>query len=227
MATPEIKAGIRFPGWTLLILGSALLIYVVPGLSAFMIYDRNAILDGEIWRLVTGHWVHISVSQLFFDLAALGIAGWLIESRGLRGLPILCLLVALLTGAVLFLALPGMQYYGGLSGVATGAIVYLALHGLKGPAPLRWGYLVLLLLIVGKSIAELIWNHAFFVPVTDMPLRPISLAHVVGALAGAFFALIQIMKERKKSEGIRKKSKEKKEKGSKSFYISVDHVPRG
>ena len=36
-------------------------------------YDRAAILHGEVWRLVTGHFVHWSVGHLAWDLLAFAI----------------------------------------------------------------------------------------------------------------------------------------------------------
>ena len=52
----------RVPLWTLALVGSGLLIYSMPGWTAHLVYDRTAILSGEVWRLITGNFVHWSTS---------------------------------------------------------------------------------------------------------------------------------------------------------------------
>ena len=100
--------------------------------------------------MFTGHWVHFSTSHLVYDLLALGIAGWIIEARGLPHFGWLCLLAPWLISAVLLLFEPQMKLFGGLSALATTAIVYLALFGLHDAAPWRWVCLAALLGIAGK-----------------------------------------------------------------------------
>ena len=136
--------------WPVALVACALAAYLSPGLSAIVIYDRSAILAGELWRLLTGHWVHFSASHLLSDLVVFGVAGWLIEARGYRFFPALCGIAALAISLAMLAALPELAQYGGLSGVAMASTVYLALHGLRDAAPWRWIGVGLLALAIGK-----------------------------------------------------------------------------
>ncbi|MCI0411064.1 MAG: rhombosortase [Acidobacteria bacterium] len=177
--------GRQVPVVTLLMAAGALVAYVLPGLASRMVYDRTAILSGEVWRLLTGSWVHFSPSHLLYDLLALGLAGWIIERRGYSSFGLLSLLSALGTGTVLLAARPEVQFYGGLSGVATGAIVYLALRGLKEPRPWRWICIAALLLTVGKVLLESMTGQLTFAAAGSIPFVPLPLSHVVGGLTAA------------------------------------------
>src|SRR4051812_25687175 len=57
----------------LLIFPLAFAIHLAPGFKAWLIYDRAAILHGELWRLWTGHLVHFSNSHLLLDASVCGI----------------------------------------------------------------------------------------------------------------------------------------------------------
>jgi len=128
----------KLPVITTLMVGSGVVIALFPSWSSWLIYDRSAILSGEIWRMFTGHLVHFSPSHLVYDLLALGIAGWIIETQKLPHFGWLCLLTPWLISAILLLFEPHMKLFGGLSALATTAIVYLALFGLHDAAPWRW-----------------------------------------------------------------------------------------
>ena len=159
---------------------------MIPGLASLLVYDRTAILSGEVWRLLTGNWVHFSASHLLYDLLALSIAGWIIERRGYPYFGLLCVLSALGIGTVLLAMRPEVQSYGGLSGVASGAIIYLALHGLKKPGSWRWICLAALVLTLGKVLLESVTGRLTFAAVDRVPFVPVPLSHIMGGLTAAF-----------------------------------------
>jgi rhomboid family GlyGly-CTERM serine protease len=85
--------------------------------SELLVLDRQAIVDGELWRLITGHWVHSDGEHLAWNVAGLLVLGWLFE-------PLLRtrLLAVLLAGTVgvdlaVWYALPDLERYCGLSGL--------------------------------------------------------------------------------------------------------------
>ena len=160
MAAPKtrLSAG-RFLGWPVFVVAAALVVYVVPGANGTLVYDRGAILHGEVWRLVTGHWVHFSPSQLSCDVAVLGISGWLIGARGDRNFAVLCLLAAVAIGSVLLILEPGLAYYGGLSGIGMASTVYLALQALHEPPPWRGAALAVLVACIAKMVVEQATGH--------------------------------------------------------------------
>ena len=47
-------------------------------------WDRSALADGELWRLVTGHFAHLGWSHLGLNLAGLALVAWIAgEAYGL------------------------------------------------------------------------------------------------------------------------------------------------
>lgn len=177
----------RLPVITLLLVSGGLVTALFPGWSPWLIYDRSAILSGEVWRMFTGHWVHFSISHLVYDLLALGIAGWIIESQKLPRFGWLCLLAPWFISAILLFIEPQMKVFGGLSALATTAIVYLALFGLHGASPWRWVCLAALLGIAGKILFELITGRMIFVTTKDIPVTVSVASHISGALIALFF----------------------------------------
>src|SRR3569833_4763439 len=57
----------------LLALSSLLIALAGPSASVPLRYERAAILDGEPWRLVSGHRVHLGWSHLVLNLAVLAL----------------------------------------------------------------------------------------------------------------------------------------------------------
>lgn len=88
-----------------------------------LVFDRAAISHGELWRLVTGHWVHSDLEHAIWDITALLLLGALFEDRLQWRLPL-----ALLVGTVgvdvwLWWGGPALQYYCGLSGILNSLLV--------------------------------------------------------------------------------------------------------
>lgn len=179
--------GWRLPVITMLLVGGGVVIALFPGWSSWLVYNRSAILSGEIWRMFTGQWVHFSTSHLAFDVMALGIAGWIIENQKLPHFGWLCLLTPWLISAVLLLFEPQMKVFGGLSALATTAIVYLALFGLHDAAPWRWICLITLLGIVGKIIFEMTTGRMMFMNTGNIPVTVCVASHISGAIIALLF----------------------------------------
>lgn len=177
----------RLPVVTMLLVGGGLLAALRPGWSSWLVYDRSAILSGQIWRMFTGHWVHFSMSHLFYDMLALGVAGWIIESKGLPHFGWLCLLAPWFISAVLLLCEPRLNTFGGLSALATAAIVYLVLFGLHEASPWRWICLAALLAFVVKIVFELLTGRMMFASMGNASVAVSVTSHIAGGLAAAMF----------------------------------------
>jgi rhomboid family GlyGly-CTERM serine protease len=175
--------------WALLVVAPAVVAYLFPGVGAAMAYDRPAILAGEPWRLITGHWVHFSASHLVYDGLVVAVTGWLIESRGYRCLALLCLLSALAISAVMWIGLPEMAIYGGLSGVAMATTVYLAVRSWLDAGPGRGLWLAVLALCVGKLVMDASTDHFALVRVEASQVVAVPLSHLTGAGAGMLLIL--------------------------------------
>ncbi len=145
-------------------------------------YQREAILDGGVWRLLSGHLIHLGWMHLWLNLAGLWLVWFLTgDSLTVSGWWSLLLWCALFIALGLLLLNPELQWYVGLSGILHG----LLLAGLL--VRLSFGQrdaLVVLVVLVGK----LVWEQ-FFGP---MPGSEASVggtvvvdAHLYGAIAGA------------------------------------------
>lgn len=151
--------------------------------AAVLVYDRDLILSGELWRIVTGNWVHFSKSHFAYDLLAFGLAGSLIELRGHRGFGWFCFLSPVLICFSVFLTQPQLQIFGGLSGIATGAMVLLSLHGLRERTAWRWICLLALLAIAVKTGLEFATGQMGFAGSDAVVIRAVPESHVAGALS--------------------------------------------
>jgi len=100
---------------------------VMPGAPAWagslvsaLQFDRSAILGGEIWRLITGNFVHWSPEHFALDVSVFLVVGCLYEPIIRRIYPWLMLAAAGTVGVVLFVFQPELTIYRGLSGVDSG-----------------------------------------------------------------------------------------------------------
>jgi rhomboid family GlyGly-CTERM serine protease len=106
---------------TLVISGVCLLLACLgePVASA-LAWDRSAILQGQVWRLWTGHLVHVSGSHAGADVLALFATGSLAEPLlGARRFALTLLGGAALVSLGLLAFAPALAEYRGASGLAT------------------------------------------------------------------------------------------------------------
>lgn len=148
-------------------------------------YERDALLDGQLWRGLTGHLVHFSRAHLGLNLAVGAFVVFVFRRHVGWGAP---LLVALGTSAGLFLFALRVKWYGGLSGVLHGLIVFGALAAWRRDRRPVW--LVAVMLVIAKLVVEAIRQTPGGVAeLIGVPVVP--QAHVYGAISGALaFALL-------------------------------------
>lgn len=143
-------------------------------------YERNAILDGQIWRVLTGHLVHVSWLHLGVEAAgAVLVVAFL--RRHLRWAAVLLCAVGASVGLFLF----GLRVhaYCGLQAVLHGLVVYGALMAWR--CDRLGGWLVAVFLVV----ASIAWDMT----ADDLPLTGAEepLATAAGAFCGALaFAML-------------------------------------
>ncbi|GAB7535860.1 rhombosortase [Burkholderia sp. 3C] len=137
-------------GWCV----AALALVAVQALPAAwrdaLAFDRAALRDGQLWRLVSAHCVHLGWRHAALNLACLAVCAPLVARRHRAG-PVLVGLAAL-TGGLLWAFAPGVERYVGLSGV----IYALAVLGLAPLARRGWlgrGLLAALFVRVGWQLA--------------------------------------------------------------------------
>lgn len=107
---------------TLIIAGFGLLLMAIgdPARELFQ-YDREAVLAGEIWRLLTAHLVHLGASHTALNLVALILVFWLLGREFTLGqwAWVSGFAVAMIAMGFVWLR-PELQWYVGLSGVMHG-----------------------------------------------------------------------------------------------------------
>ena len=170
------------PVWTLVVLGGAIVSFIFPEVSSWLVYDRAAILNGQIWRILTSHLVHFDKAPLVYDLIAFGVTGWILESKG-RGLFCLsCALMALSIGIFLVGVETSMAYYGGLSGLAIGLLTYLALDGLGDLKPWRVLCRLVVFFVPLKIVLEAYTGGSVLLFTASSAFVPIWESHAMGSL---------------------------------------------
>lgn len=173
----------RIPVITLSCALAAWVAYCWPEVSNLLVYDRQEILDGEAWRLMTAPLVHFSASHFFWNVLVLGLAGWKIEAAGYRSFWVVCGLAAVMPGPIFLLASPEIARYGGLSGVASGAVAYLCLCEAKGSNANRILWFAILALAGMKPVVEAATGAAVFATAADTPFHVLPSVHLLGCVA--------------------------------------------
>jgi rhomboid family GlyGly-CTERM serine protease len=165
----------------------ALAFALAPEVADSFDYDRTAIAAGESWRVITCHWTHWSLDHLAWDLAAFSVLvliGWRISAKRLL---LALALSAMLIPLAVWVALPGMSSYRGLSGIDSALFTLVAVTVLNEEITAgRRGMAIAIALVVtgfvGKIVFELMTGAALFAD--SARFVPVPLAHVVGGACG-------------------------------------------
>jgi rhomboid family GlyGly-CTERM serine protease len=178
---------VRAPA-TWLAAGAAGLVAVLPDAAAALLFDREAIRAGALWRLGTGHFVHFGAAHLAWNLAVVLAAGLWVESIAPGRSRFFWLSAPWVVGLVLLAGDPALVRFAGLSGLATGLVVLLGAEELRAGGRRRAAGGVLLALAAAKLGAEAAGFDGF-VRFADPAIRGVPLAHAAGAGWGAVVAL--------------------------------------
>lgn len=165
------------------------------GAADALIFDREAIAGGELWRLFTAHLTHIDMTHLAWNLGAFVIMGWILETQ--FKLPFLDHAGLLMTAGLginawLWFGEPGLQYYAGLSAILNAQfIVLVAFVWTETQHPLA--------LLAGfggaaKVIVEILFSTSLLTSPTWPPLPE---AHGVGMIMG----IVWLWMNRRKFDG--------------------------
>ena len=173
-----------------LALGTVLLLLLlagsVPMLQESLLLERNSVFRGQVWRLLSGHFVHVSRLHMLANLAGVSLLlAWAWQAHRMKEVLVFLLAGSPILGTILLAG--GSNWYAGLSGMLHGAAVLL-LFTLPGKLRLT-GFAILL--------AKLIWQQ-WFMPSAYLPGAqvPIALAaHWWGSALGlAFHQYLQFVR---------------------------------
>ena len=159
-------------------------------------YDRVWILQGEAWRLATGHVAHLSWSHLALNSAGLLLVWFLIGTSYQLKSWVVIIISSLVTIDLLFWLLnPGLHWYVGMSGLLHGLLAAGIVARLR---PLNAETIVLLVLLSAKIGWEQVAGPVpGSVSTSGGPV--VVDAHLYGALGGvlgALLAQIRVRQER-------------------------------
>jgi len=191
MAEKEPQSRMKgLPILTPLILFVSALSFISPEITSVFIFDRDAVVQGEVWRLFSSHFVHFTDTHLAYNLLAFGVAGWVVERKSYLHFGLLYVLMAFVISTSLFILKPAMSFYGGLSGMACGLIFYCALLGAGEPGSWRTICKLIIFFLPIKIIIEA-YNSASVLPYWgQQPFVIMPISHVTGILAALMFYIV-------------------------------------
>ena len=164
-----------------------------PQITLALRFDREAILDGEVWRLISGNFVHLGWNHLWMNLAGLFLI-WMLFARFFnfgQWLFIIVTSAAAVGGGLLVLNLE-LNWYVGLSGLLHGMFIAGVIKAIM------LGYraeILLFILLTGKLIWEQI-SGALPGSVDLAGGNVVVDAHLYGAIAGLICAALLAIQQR-------------------------------
>ena len=133
--------------WLLLVLTQSLDI-------SYLAYNRDAIAKGDYWRLITGHFIHLNHMHLLLNMLGVGMVLMLFDHLLAIWQWIVVLLAsALIISLLIYLNLPQVQAYVGLSGVIHTIYVLGTLQLLNQPKERNFA-IILMLMVTLKLLTE-------------------------------------------------------------------------
>lgn len=165
------------------------LLFSFGGDSAMALFqfERNAILNGEFWRLLTGHFVHNNWTHLFLNMTGF-IVIWFLTKDYLSFLSWCIVIVtsAFFTSLCILFFMINIEWYLGFSGVLHAIFIAGVLAGIK--KGYKEAYILLLILAV-----KIIWEQKMG-GITSTLLENETIlidAHLYGIICGILaFALV-------------------------------------
>ena len=170
-------------GWTLTLVGMlAGLVLSIASDPTLLAFDRLAIVQGELWRLWTGHLIHFSAHHLVMDLCALLLTGALTEQACRTKALVIALGAAMpILSVGLLLRAPLLMAYRGSSGLAMLCTAGCATQLWRAQPRLRLSITCLGLALAFKVAYD---AHVlpWYSPLTTIPV--VWRVHVMGAAGG-------------------------------------------
>lgn len=169
--------------------------FISPEIASILIYSREAILTGEVWRLFSCHWVHFTGYHLLYNLVVFVAVGFILEKEYYYQLLFIYFFSALAISTALLVLKPDMIFYGGLSGIAICLIYYCALIKMN-ERHWRWICKGLIICLPIKIAIELYSQSSVLPYFGTQPFITMPISHVMGLIVGFSYYLLTIPKRR-------------------------------
>ena len=183
------QAARQFPYVSLLLTLVAVIIHLTNSLRIDLLYERPALGRMELWRIVTCHWVHLSWDHLFWSGATFLCLGGVCELWDKKKTYLTITVSVFLIPVALWWGLPGLEIYGGLSGLdcALYALLFTLLSQREAMSGNRaWSAVFVsgLLALLAKVVYETVTGQTIFVSNHHSGLVPVPLSHLIGGSVG-------------------------------------------
>ena len=189
----------RLPMITLASIATALLFFFIPGAGDLFSLKRDALLNGDYFRVISGHWTHWNSHHLFWDVFAFGILGILCESAG-RIRYMLCVMgSALAISTTIIFISPTITDYRGLSGIDSALFILAAISMWRDQGIARAVPAMALCTFVGKLVYEFTTGDMLFAnadTTNGIPVQPLPISHLIGGMVGAMAGWIPAIKNK-------------------------------
>ena len=180
----------------LLILALSLLLVWTQSLDVnSWAYNRDAIANGEYWRLITGHFIHLNNMHLLLNMLGVGLVLMLFDNvLAIWQWFVFLLASAFIIGVMIYFTLPQVQGYVGLSGVIHGLYVLATMQLLTQPKERNFA-LILAVMVTLKLLTENGVQGTSFTAnlIGGHVLLP---AHLYGAEVGLLFGVLAWLSKR-------------------------------
>lgn len=191
---PDNVTDMRLCWLSITLIVVTLLALLTSRISDFLIYDREAILNGQIWRLLTGHLVHFSPLHWLYDMSVFAVSAIALELSSRKILIRLILLLALSISSGLLILKPNMAYFGGMSGIACGTLLFWSLSNLKRQGRLQAIWLCMIMLLIIKIGWEMHSSGSLLPYGSQQIYMAEPLSHFIGAITAFIYYLYEYKK---------------------------------
>lgn len=158
-----------------------LLIFILPEtIKSTLTFERELIIQGQWWRVLTGQWVHWGTAHLLLNIAGVWLV-WLLFAEFATGwrFGLTIVLIGLASNLGMLLFDPTIDYYVGFSGTLYGLFAWGAVQDIRHKMPFGW---LLLFGVVAKVSYDLMFNAS----ADNLAVA----AHFYGVLAGPLAGLL-------------------------------------
>lgn len=162
-------------------------IQAIPGAAEWLRYDRAAVEQGELWRILTANFIHLGWGHLVLNAAGLLAIAWLFaEDHGVAEWIFVLLMCSIATSVGLYLWNPDIRWCVGMSGALHGLFVVGAFAWLLDVPRLGAG------LLAGVTAKIAYEQLAGAMPFSEGVVggTVVTDAHLWGALGGLIAALV-------------------------------------
>jgi rhomboid family GlyGly-CTERM serine protease len=176
---------------SLLLALTALGVYFTPAIADALQFERTAIAAGQFWRLATCHLTHWSADHLFWDVLMFAALGMICEQMSRVHTRRCLIAAAAVIPLAVWLTLPNIAMYRGLSGIDSALFGLLVGLIFKDRSHSRATVLIVLMLAVtfgAKICYETLAGATLFVESGGV-FTPVPLAHLVGGVVGVASAM--------------------------------------